>query len=171
MKDGKKRVCVCVYEMGSWGSGQCALDEFVLQGRFLWHQGAFDWSFWLVAFNVPSADRTPSKVNKDSLFLSSLSPSRSVPVLTDDIGPCLWHLVYNAKLWCANDKVCWECAPTLYEVHMSWRVILKVHSVFFYLFIKLFCICCAGQLILTPSGMDPAVINRNMVKWEVWAVK
>lgn len=33
----------------------------------------FDWSFWLSVFNVPSADRTPSKVNKDSLFLSPLS--------------------------------------------------------------------------------------------------
>lgn len=29
--------------------------------------------FWLVVFNVPSADRTSSKVDKDSLFLCSLS--------------------------------------------------------------------------------------------------
>lgn len=94
-----RSVYVCVYIR--WAVGVQAsvpwMSLFSKEGAFDIREH-FDWSFWLVVFNVPSADRTPSKVNKDSLFLSSLSPSRSVPVLTDDIGPCLWHLVYNAKL-------------------------------------------------------------------------
>ncbi len=96
------RRCVC-------GGGGCMRWAVGVQASESWmsffsKEGAldirehFDWSFWLVVFSVPSADRTPSKVNKDSLFLSSLSTSRSIPVLTDDIGPCLWHLVFNAKL-------------------------------------------------------------------------
>lgn len=85
---------MCVCEMGSWGSDQCAWKSLFSKEGALDIRELFDWSFWLVVFNVPSADKTSSKVDKDALFLSSLS----VPVLTDDIGPCLWHLVYNAKL-------------------------------------------------------------------------
>lgn len=140
-------MCVCVWD-GQLGFRPVRLEEFVLQGRCLGHQGAF----WLVVFNVPSADRTSSKVDKDTLFLSSLS----VPVLTDDIGPCLWHLVYNAKLWCANDKVCWDCVLTFYEVHMSWRFILKVHSVIF-VYVVLANITAVFEPILTPSGVALAI--------------
>lgn len=89
---------MCVCEMGSWGSGQCVCKSLFSKEGALDFKEHFDRSVWLVIFNVPSADRTSCKVNKDSLFLSSLSFSLSVPVLTDDIGPCLWHLVYNAKL-------------------------------------------------------------------------
>lgn len=74
MRDGCMCVCVYVCVMGYGVCGQCALEKFIRKKGALAIREHFDWSFWLVIFNVPSAVRTPSKVNKSlsffTLFLS-----------------------------------------------------------------------------------------------------